>query len=810
MPDNSVADVLDRFNRPEASETAPADDVVARFEMQATGRSPEEFAAFFVNQDDIEGESGSASTRAFINLFGDTPEEQDAAFVSLHPEGEIVRPPATDIVLFRKNKDEKFRKLDPGFFEAMGLDLKGFVKETGADIADIAGAAPEMAGEALSMFASRGRAKGGGKLVGDLARLATGGMLGETGQQALQNLQETQRQSLEDQARLVGGAGVESVVGGTLGAGFGSILNLSRGRSIASAQPEALEVVDAAKRLGTKPPLPSQVSDIPFLQLLGRQSQAVVPRIKRYLVEQERRTADAVKALLRPKDQASFIQKTATAFDDATNSIVNGLTTVAGKGRSLRKGGRAIQQGIREWWDVSGKDVDNLYSVARSIEEPRFSLDNLLETAQSIKEGTPAVFQAGKVRNVSETSPELIKVIDDLQSLDPNLPPVTRSDGTVVSAVDTLRELRKRVDDLTLAGPEGPRQAQANAKKLKAAIVDTLKNPTNGNVDFVNAWKVADQVANKRFAARERIAVVEAANTETPSRLASSLASPGQLDNLVVLRKIMPPKRFGQLQESFKGQLLRDPMKMKARLDEFDAETLNVLMSKSEQGIFKQAATRLDKLNSAGVQEALAKQTEVSAFFDKTFLEPGQTVRATVLKDFVQEAGGADSPMGKSVRAALVDSIWRRSKIVERGVEKVDFNRLQGVMKEAEDAGLLGFLTKKDISTLNDAKIVQDFSRFGSDAGTSLQAASAVATMRGGGLEGFTTLVENMTVGRLIVSPLVVRALTGAIGKQSLDTRFVKLLGALAANISVDAEQQRDLGEDVGRLIELSNRDQER
>lgn len=784
---------------------------------------PDELALTLLGQDKFEGEGGGAGLRFYVNLLGDNFEEQQAAFQRLHPNGDLRAIPQMDgnLYVYRTGPREPYKKLDPGFVESLGLGFKGFMKEMGGDIADLGGSSPEIIGEtALQLLLKR--APGSGKFLGDLARLAGGAMLGEAGQQFLQTAMDTQRQSLKEQARLVAGAGTESIIGTTLGAGFGSLVNMTRGRMLASKQPEAIEAVEATERLGIPRPLPTVLTDIPLLRLIGRQSQASVPSIGRYLTESERRTADALKAMIRDSDKASFIQKTATALKESQDALVDGLLKITQTTpRSLRAGGRAVQQGIEDWWKVSGRDVDNLYSVARSIEEPQFDYAPLLAKAREVEAGVAApvvddatigiVGEGTKTFRVSEIEPGLQSVLDDIMRIDPNLPTVTRPDGSTVTPTQYLRELRKRVDDLTLAGPEGIREAQRRAIEVKAAIQSVLDNPVNESPQFVAAWKVANRAAAQRFRTREKMAVLGAAKSESPAKLAQALAHPGKLDDLVLLRKALGKdggEKWARFQESFQTRLLSDPLGMKAALDAFDEPTLNMLLPPNKRFAYREAANRLDRLNEPGMRAALQNQSTLGGFIRGVMSDPLRGSQITLMNELIVEQGGKSSPLGKMMRAAVIDMIWNRSKTVAQGVERVDFNGLQTVMKDFEESGLMSFLEPGDVSRLNDIKLIQDFNRLSADAGTSIQAAEQASAVRGALFGQFSDagfhVLENIGMGRLLTNDKVIRVFTRTSGRDRTDARVLKLLGAIATNISNDAEGQEKLGGEVLRLIGLN------
>ncbi|MGI9306951.1 MAG: hypothetical protein ACR2P5_06565, partial [Gammaproteobacteria bacterium] len=536
----------------------------------------DDLLASFVGQESLGEPTPDPGLRAFLSVMGDTFQEQQLALAQIRPDAELFRVPVTGDILFRNNPDEQFRKLDVGFFEALGLAVEDAAefhrtrrgdpgarigREIEADIADIAGDIPEILGETATLVLFR---RPGAGVMQDIVRMTPGAVGGEFAQQFGQTLAGTQLETFEQQRRRALGAGAESIIGGTIGAGIGGAINIFRGRGISNVPLEGVEAMAAAERIGTLPLLPSQVSDVPIIKLLGRQSQALVSRIGRYLTEQERRTTASLRSLVDPQARRQFITQTVNAVNQASKDIID-LTIQAAaitRPRSFRDAGRALQQGIAQWWRTTGVDVDNLYRTARSIDEPRFNASPAIAEAQRLVEGIQAPTIAGDTIRAGEIDPQLFNIAQRITQLDPT-----------TQTVDSLRALRQEIHDLTVPGIEGPRLGTAQAQGLKGALNDVLRNPTNNNPVFVRAWGVADEAASRRFTTREQAAIVDITRHQRPSVLAQELARPGQLDNLVIVRQALErkaPEHWQRFTEAFRADLVSEPGNITARLDAFD------------------------------------------------------------------------------------------------------------------------------------------------------------------------------------------------------------------------------------------------
>lgn len=767
----------------------------------------DDLAAKFVGQESLGESTPDPSLRAFLSVMGDTFEEQRLALARIRPDAELFRVPVTNDVLYRNAPDEEFRRLDTGFFDTLGLaaeDAREFYRtrrgdpgaritaELGADVADIAGDIPEILGETAMMVLTR---RPGASVTGDLMRVGIGGAAGEAAQQAGQTLAGTQLDTFEQQRFRATGAGIESIIGGTIGAGIGGAINVFRGRGISNVPLEGVEAMAATERIGTLPLLPSQVSDVPIIKLLGRQSQALVARIGRYLTEQERRTTASVRALVDPQARRQFISQTVNAVNQASKDIIDLAIQGAAvtSPRSFRDAGRALQQGIEKWWRATGADVDNLYRTARSIEEPRFDATPAIAEAQKLVEGVQAPTAAGATIRAGEIDPQLLSLAQRVAQLDP-----------ATQTVDSLRALRQEIGDLTVPGPQGPRLGTQQALGLRGALNAVLRDVQNNNPAFRDAWKAADSAASRRFTTREQAAVVDITRHQSPTVLARELAKPGRLDDLVIIRQALErksPEHWQRFTETFRADLLSDPGNITARLDAFDKPTLNVLLSQNEQSVMRSAGRQIDRLTSTGVQAARRNQTEIRTFFTNV-LDTRNTAGINALFDIVQKRGGKDTPFGRSTRATIIDEAVRRSVVTEQGVDRIDFNRLTSTLDDFENRGVLRFLKADELNFLRDVQKVQDFSRLGvSGAGTSIQAAEAAASARSLSGAALLTIIENMGVGMWVTSAPGRRVLIGAGRASPLDMRMIRNIGAATGNIVSDAERQQELGEDFEALV---------
>jgi hypothetical protein len=274
-------------------------------------------------------------------------------------------------------------------------------------------------------------------------------------------------------------------------------------------------------------------------------------------------------------------------------------------------------------------------------------------------------------------------------------------------------------------------------------------------------WKKANRQAAERFSTLEKLTVIRAAKSETPAELAFRLGQPNQVDNLVTLRGTISSKRFSEFQDSFKTDLLSDADKLTSRISAFDRPTLNMLLSREEQNIYRRIGKSIDSINDTRIRSVIDAQTESGAIIHDLLLN-GKTASINKIHEIVEKSGGKESPLGKSIRAGIIDSIADKTIRRSRGSKVIDPNALEKSIAELEKKGLLRFLNRSDVEQLADLDKVAPFLKVKSDTGTSIQKATTAANTRGaivGVLTGqgfagsaISTVLEHLGVGTLFTS----------------------------------------------------------
>jgi len=746
------------------------------------------------------GPSGAPAALRFDLSFSDTFEEKRVKFMDKFPDGEFLQvreapevlgeqaPGAFNTgrgdvsILFRTNLDEPLARLDAPAFEAF---------EPLGDLADLAGTIPSVVAEIAFTR--------GGALISQVLRAAaasTGGELLKEGVEALRGFsRETLPELFGRTAIQAAGAGV----GTALSVAVTGPLNAFRGKSLVDVSPGGREAISAARELDVPGLLPTQVATSPLLRRIGDQSQATVSTMVNYVREQNNAT---VRSLLRlgDKDLAKFAQgDLLDLHEQASRQAVRAAEQYSASGvaltdKTLSEGGRALQQGIREYEDLSQAIVTKAYKTAQEIEEPSFDISPLRETAKDIADGpqflvntpgpddtvTQSAVQAG-----ASLEGELASAVAIIRDMDDAI----AAPGT--SSIEALTALRQTLWELKTPAPgEIMRAANKQAARLYGAITQVLNNPTNAAPGFTEAWQTARKAAAERFSTMERIIVTQAGRSETPAQLAVRLAKPNQADNLRSLKAAIPADKWSQFQESSMADMVsaRRAGRLTDDLDAFDADTLNELFTPRQQSVLRSVAGNLDTIKAAKIPEVAAQQAQASATIQAMLGQPGSR-QAEV---FSQLLSTASEGQARSIRAAIIENVISRSTRVVDNNRIIDADAFKAAVSDLREAGVWKALTPEDRRILSNLDKVIDFIPSQADAGTSIQAASTAAGLREFSGKAFKTLLEVMGTGRAMTSPGFQRVLLGT-GKEAKDFLTIRRIGAILGTVATEENRQQGI-----------------
>ena len=744
-------------------------------------------SAFLVGQQEL-GEPGLKSPLGrFAIAQGNTTGEKIRAFKEVYPEGDL-RADFTGEFLFREDPSQPYRKVEGPGFEPVNDLIEFLAADTGS-----------IMGEVIATARTKGVS-----LIPLLGRIFVGGAGGELAQQGAQEVLGVGDERLPDMVTRAGTKG--AVAAGFGAAGFGAAAGIDRlTGGVLDKRPGMERVEEASGQIEDITGVEQtgltlgQSAALPLIRRLEGQSGSTFSTIQNHLNLQQANMVKALKTLRQGGRTAEFAtQPLEKTLRKETNDLVNSLKA---KGSTFEEGGMSLTKGVENYKVTSGYIVDEAYDFARRIEEPEFDVSLLRDEAQKAVLGVPGAKSTGEVIELSDEVPsELIQLVKDIRDWDPDQ--FVLLDGEPVPVTEQLRALQRRAADLMEPPPGRLTKTPANARAAKVwgAIKDTLDNPSNKNGEFVAAWKNANKFASMRFKTLERAAFVKAAKSESPTSLARDLAQPFKSDELKFYRSVVPTDEFKILQDSFKTDLAINSDAITSRLSKFDKDTLDLLMSPAEQKLFRETGKKIDDLNAVKFQEVLDRQATVGGMIDELVLKRNDTARVKKLQDIVARNGGAVGPLGRQIRAGIIDTIISKAiKQQAKGtLEEVSGLEIRSMMKIIEDSGADAFLLPQDITALKAFADLSASVRPSVDVGASMAAGGAAEAARGivtGDMvfDGLRTLMEMSGTGNFLVSPTARKLLLERRSRSFTFRQYMALAGAIAGDISVTASEQEQL-----------------
>ena len=822
---------VERIPEQAKAPAGPTPDVKTRLLQQLSG-SPEqaEMEKMVAGQGSL-GAPGMENVPArFAVGQANNREEAILNFKKFYPKGELGFAPNLDdpeggkikgtTMLFREDPSQPFRKVDAGLlerFEPVGDIIDMFAEDLGT-----------LAGEAVTTVRAKGFnivAKLIDKVPGArkfFVRTMLGAAGGEQGQQFVQSAAGVQTESLEQQgARALTQGGVAGI-GAAGGLTVAKAINGVLGAGTINVTPGAREAMAAGERLGLPSLIPPQVTDNPFIRKLGGQAGAIVPTVERYMNAQKEAAFRTLQAMRDPV-KAERLSVDLDALERTERGKILTRAAQNAKGTGKKEAGLALQEGVNAWDDAATLQVAGKYQAARDMETPEYDVAPLLNAFDQIEAGVPF---AGRTVQTTERAPSLSgpnafetvagerqlpggrasgpidstvqAIIYEIRGADPSLPPQQLPDGRMVDATDQLRAWRTRLWDLKTISPfDSPtpqrRQQAREAAVAYRALTEVLEAPINADPAFKAAWKEANLAAKDQFDTREKLLIMQVAKSESPRVLAMHFMQPGvkTADNLEAVKAVLPAEKFGKVQDAFKTELLQNAASGKRgmieAMDSLDPEALNMLLSPGEQQAFRVAGKGLERLDSVGIQKALETQTRYTAMVTD-LVNRKDTAGIDRFAQMIEDAGGLNSDVGKSVRAALIDSIFDRVTKVEKGVPEVDFKSISGVLKQYKESGALKFLTGQDVKNITDLKSYLDYVRNLEEVGGGIQAGEAIAGARELSLSAFRTIVEAIGTGRFLTNPRATYFLIGRGTRSPSPLNGVKAMAQVLAFAGDDLE----------------------
>ena len=704
-----------------------------------------------------------ASSKLRLSLSrGDNLQEKRLRVKKVFPEGDVRVidvalafgkrsgiPTDKEALVFRESAQSQWKRVDP----------------PGVDVTDI-GELLAPSAESIALETGAALFTSGGSIPATVGRQVIGAFAGESIEQGIQSVRGVQAQTPGEilmEPTIEGGF---SALGGFAMSPFVAAGNIASGRGALQIGEEGLETIKAAKRID--PELankltPGLVTDNPALQLSERQSAALLPGFQRRYRELVKTLDKAVRGNINQTAFKNITKRVSESFKNLSDTFLRRI------GRSppqASKGGKAVQQGIEEYDLVGRKLIDGLYDVARKIEEPQFDFQLLANVAQDLRAGAKGA--------IDPQTESLLKQIEAIEG------PIPLSNGGSVSITDQLRNVRtgayaaKNIPTGDVAS-----QATGQANDIFKAINQTIDNPINPNKAFKEAWRWANDAARIRFDTLEKAVIIKAAKSQNPAELVARYAKPGEVGNLQTIRNSIDSRRWKEFTDEFVASVFDNPAGAKATLDGFDQETIDVLLSRSEQGFLNKIGTEFARITDVGVEETIEKQIRNKNFIG-SIIEQANPQRTRTIMRAANETN--NKAMRESIRAGVFDWAW--DGIVKQG-KRLEINQplLKARIEALKKSGVWGFLPALDRQLLGDVEVVSRAFRRVIDAGTAIQAAEAVkgvARLQAGAIRSF---LQAGFISHFYLSPAGRRILIGS-GLPNSRGASLRLIGGALAQIS--------------------------
>lgn len=737
--------------------------------------------------------------RADLGL-SDTFEEQRLKFLDKFPDGDFVFVPRVPeevsasgrgpTILFRRSSSEQFAELDARVLER--VEILG-------DIADMSGAAPGMALEAVAALLTRGAS-----LAMQSMAIFAANVTGELLKEGVEELRGFQ---LESPGTVVGRAGMEAgiatLTGGAADIIIGGPLRFARGSAFLTLRPGAQAAQASAEALGIDRLLPTQVANSPIIRKIGNQLAGTTQSVNDWVVNQHNQAVSALVRLRRP-DLARLLSDDPAVLTEMHQEAIDQVVTAARHGEpSLSVTGTGLGQGIVEYDELASTLINRQYDNARRIETPTFDTATAKAVANDVLTGTQVERAAGgAAMRADPIDPRVQTIAEQIRDANPNLP--TTNAGTLqeADAVAQLRAWRSQLWDLKTPNPgELFRQQHRDAARLFSAVDQVLKDPTNASPAFLSAWTRANELARGRFDTLEKIIITQAGKTEVPAQLARKLIQPDQVDNLRLLRDTMRDspegaRKWDQFRAGARGFFLEDRNihNLNNLLDTFDDDTLNIIMNRAEVRDLRRIADQVERIDAIDLPGIARRQSDAGEAIREA-VRNGNTRQISDLVDLVKGLR-PDDARRLDIRAGMMENIYRDVVNAELGFSVVDADRLAATLTELRTSGAIDLLTPDDIRVLENLETVAPWLPSVGDMGASLEAASVAATGRGlpralvtGDAQtvfNFTgEMVELLGLGNMFTSKTFQRIALGKADAASRIQQFtsLRLFGAIAGDV---------------------------
>lgn len=758
---------------------------------------------------DIDLTTGAKFGERVDYSFSDTDDEIINKFTKKYPKGVMKRTKFPDEPVTRNYHGQEQSYVKPGptvlLYKTDSEDSKekwksieDYGKLSMGDIADVAGAAPEVIGAigtSLLFPPSAGW---------QAAALGLGTLGGHVAKETLEEARGMQLQPWTEVMKtgaIKGGAAAALGYGAHLamkpvnvGAGRGLLRTSEADRAAALRIKQSgldLEPLGAHQLASEHPILTGKAAQAFSTSHYGQQAVS-------------KQAASAVKALrgLEPKT-AGHLGKKLQNMASREYWKKHWAQTRA-RFTTPEMGGKNLQQAAKSFSQKSRAEVGKLYDQVDDIattQNPVFDLSAARSEVQNIKNAILADIPeeqaaVGQVNVANTPKGQLLGVIDDIERI-----------SQTQTNYETVKSLRTRLFGLI---DNEAWQWDVNkyyASQLWGKLTESIRNPVGGNNAFTNTFNAASAAHRARMDILNMSTFQRVMRAEKPVELANTYARPGAIpDEIHKAFTRFSPKKYDMFKQYAQLKMLRDNGGAMNAINKFmrdDPEGFARLVPKSQRTGLLRTAKNLDYLNSEQAAKLIGKQAEYDTVIETMLSKQTPLSAQRTLKFY----GGKGSEGHTYLRRATLKHIINRAvKPSEKGYDVVDRKSLIGIIKEYKDKGVYDFLTSNDKLRLHALDDYVRMAKVDADVGVSLQKQAIIGQFSHPAKWGHAirSLSVNELVARALMNNKISNLLVG-MGRKPLSSIPLQRSSVVINAIAQDMEAgQQGLSKAESRMQKKS------
>lgn len=707
------------------------------------------------------------------------------------------------------------------------------------DIADMAGALPQIVGEIAGFKGAGVVARGIGRVAPGALTTITGGAVGAgAGEAANSLLLEGRGVRTEPSGvtlRRATDAALLSFIAGSATAGAFQIGRLMTGGAglmpgpvTISPQAQAAlaaekELSRSAKAIGQEPLIPltaAQLTESPVLQRIAGITETLAKRVSQVTQQQLSRVNELLAARNRgPGETAELNQLMSRLGSSASTWRQRAMGAVSGRVQlNPRVAGLSTQDAINAWRETTQARVSALYDRADAISPLMFDLRGLASWRENLafmqqQGGVPAQLTAQLGRAIQQVD-TVLGAYRGGQLINTASPT-----GEQLRAWRVIDGLRSEAFQATLPNPAEPLRGAVD-QRISGSLMETLNgimdNPVIPSItgargaEFTAALTTARNAARARFDDLDTFHALASAKAYefNPSSFARGLMKDTSDELPIQVHRMLDEAglgaRWAAVQAGVRGELMHrlrpsgadgigNPQGVIAWLDQWrDPQTKRLFMSEVEENSWRLAATDMGELNRLGWERIVASDAPAT----QAALEIVTRGDREGLKRLLQLP--VNDPLRQSIRAGLLDHLANMTTTMKgRGAtfqaEMPDAKLIKQTIDDWRKSDVARLLAPQDLDFMENVWRYVTFATGRSDVGTSIAGAElAAALIPGRGFMNATIeWAKHLAIGRALTSPAFRRLLIGFRPGASQETgQYAALLGQIGDDLLQQAVQQ--------------------